>query len=87
MPDYQRDKMLGDLGERLARLEEWRNETAVKLQHLDECMDSIRDTIVKWDHKWSKWFWIACGVVLGMIFSAGNGVVSLKTLLDVLKKG
>ena len=75
---------LGDSNEtaRLERLEQWRDDITLKMDHLDKCMDSVRETVAKWDRR----FLLGLGIIAGLILASGSGTLSLKALIDLLTK-
>lgn len=80
-------------GERIASLEERYTHLLVRINHLDECVDGVKEVAEKnaeivrsnieiWNRRW----WIGMGVVAGVCVVTGSGTISLKSLLDVLGK-
>ena len=80
-------------GERIAALEARFSELVQRLDHLDECLDEakqhaasnfneLKEKLSRWDTRWK----IGVGIIVGMIAAAGSGVVSLKSLIELIGK-
>jgi hypothetical protein len=80
-------------GERIASLEARFIELVGRLDHLDECLDSakthaasnfqtITEKLAAWDTRWK----IGLGIIVGMLIVSGGGVVSLKSIIELIGK-
>lgn len=100
-------KILREHGDRLASLEERFNHMSAELSHqtkqlnhLDDCVDSVRTEAVEnasavneklrvWEKRFDLWsgrLKSALWVLLGAVLAAGSGTVSLKSLIDLIGK-
>jgi hypothetical protein len=52
-----------------------------KQEHLDVCVDGLKEKLGKWDRRFLALIWLA----VGMSIMSGSGFVSLQHLIDVLK--
>lgn len=81
-----------DYGERIALLEDRYGHLLVRIDHLDECVDSVKEEAVKNTASihsklsvWDKRMYIGIGLILGMIAAAGNWG-GLKWLIELFSK-
>jgi hypothetical protein len=84
---------MSTLETRITRLEDSHRSLVQRLDHLDECVDSVkvqaaenaelvRANAQKWDGRWK----LGIGIVIGVALATGSGTVSLKSLLDLFGK-
>jgi hypothetical protein len=80
-------------GERIASLERDMAHIVDRINHLDECVDSVkvqaeeiaeesRNNARLWDRRW----WVGIGIMGTLVFVSGSGVISLKELIQLVAK-
>jgi len=82
-----------NVGQRIAVLEERYDHLVSRLNHLDTCIDGVKEQAAEnaglvrqnmetWDRRW----WVGLGFVGALIFLSGSGLLSLKELLALFAK-
>ncbi len=78
LPDLYREAQ--EQADRLTRLEMWQQEAKREFGHIHACMHDVKEAVNRWDKRW----WIGVGILAGLAFASGGGIISLQSVIKLL---